>query len=237
MKRRSGEPWMPARAYGRSLTALTVNLLVHDIGEALVFQREVLGVAVVYSDPDFAVLRGYDAEWMLHADHTYEHHPLSAVIAGGGQRGAGIELRLHGCDPDAAETAARQRGFTVLASASDKGHGLREAHLVDADGYVWVPDVPTIDAITREPPAEEQTHPRMEGTASVPNPIHDLFAWGRQLLAAQPLSNLFGAQFSALSTGHAELTMPLAPTLLQQHGFVHGGLISYAAAGFRYGRF
>lgn len=143
MKRRSGEPWMPARAYGRALTGLTVNLLVRDIGAALVFQRELLGVAVVYSDPDFAVLRGYGAEWMLHADHTYDHHPLSGVIACVEQRGAGIELRLHGCDPDAAEAAARRLGLTVLASASDKGHGLREAHLVDADGYVWVPDVPT----------------------------------------------------------------------------------------------
>src|SRR5512138_1713024 len=129
MKRRSGEPWMPAREYGHSLTALTINLLVGDIEAALVFQREVLGVAVVYNDPDFAVVRGYGAEWMLHADHTYDHHPLSAVIAGGGPRGAGIELRLHGCDPDAAEAAARRCGFTVLASASDKGHGLREAYL------------------------------------------------------------------------------------------------------------
>ena len=171
MKRRSGEPWMPAREYGRSLSALTVNLLVHDIDVALVFQREVLGVAVVYSDPDFAVVRGYGAQWMLHADHTYEHHPLSAMIAGGGQRGVGIELRLHGCDPDVAEAAARWCGFTVLASANDKGHGLREAYLVDADGYVWVPDVPTIDAMQRERPDQEQTHLRLEGTASEPSPI------------------------------------------------------------------
>jgi uncharacterized protein (TIGR00369 family) len=229
MKRRTGEPWMLASKYGRSLTALTINLLVREIEAALVFQREVLGVAAVYSDPDFAVVRGYGAEWMLHADHTYDHHPLNALIAGGRPRGAGIELRLHGCDPDAAEAAARRCGFTVLASARDKGHGLREAHLVDADGYVWVPDVPTIDAITRERPDQEQTQMRLEGTAPEPIPLHDLVAWGRQALAAQPLSVLFGAHLSVFSTGHAELTVPLAPTLLQQHGFVHGGVISYAA--------
>lgn len=141
MKLRTGDPWMPARDYGRSLTGLSVNLLVHDIGEAVRFQREVLGAAVVYQDPDFAVLRGHSGEWMLHADHTYQGHPLENVFQGEAPRGAGVELRLHGCDPDAAEAAAKRLGFKVLASATDKGHGLREAHLVDADGYVWVPDV------------------------------------------------------------------------------------------------
>ena len=35
-------------------------------------------------------------------------------------------------------------GCKVLAGATDKRYGLREAHLIDADGYVWVPDVPTL---------------------------------------------------------------------------------------------
>ena len=47
-------------------------------------------------------------------------------------------MRLHGCDPDAAEAAARRLGFKVLVETTDKPHGLREAYLVDADGYVWV---------------------------------------------------------------------------------------------------
>jgi len=70
MKKREGDTWMPADEYGRSLTGLTLNLLVDDIEKSLNFQRTVLGVTVVYSDPDFAVVRGYGAEWMLHADHT-----------------------------------------------------------------------------------------------------------------------------------------------------------------------
>ena len=61
MKLRTGSPWMPAAEYGRSLKALTINLLVRDIDKALLFQQEVLGATIVYSDPDFAVLRGYDA--------------------------------------------------------------------------------------------------------------------------------------------------------------------------------
>jgi catechol 2,3-dioxygenase-like lactoylglutathione lyase family enzyme len=141
MKLRTSEPWMSSSEYGRSLNALSINLLVHDIEAALRFQRQVLGASVVYSDPDFAVLQGYGAEWMLHADHTYQGHALESLFTGLRTRGAGVELRLHGCDPDEAEAAAQSLGYEVLVSATDKAHGLREVYLVDGDGYVWVPDV------------------------------------------------------------------------------------------------
>ena len=144
MKLRTSDPWMPAREYSRTLTGLTINLLVRDIARALVFQREVLGATVVYSDPDFAVLCAHGAEWSLHADHTYGAHPFAAHTASAGQRGAGVELRLHGCDPDTAEVAARRLGFTVVSSVCDKPHGLREAFIMDADGYIWVLDVHTV---------------------------------------------------------------------------------------------
>src|SRR5574341_208955 len=62
---------------------------------------------------------------MVQADHTYQGHPLENVISRVTQRGAGIELRLHGCDPDAAEAAARQFGYAVLVGAMNA----REMHL------------------------------------------------------------------------------------------------------------
>jgi catechol 2,3-dioxygenase-like lactoylglutathione lyase family enzyme len=142
MKLRTGEPFMPADKYGRTLAGLTVNLLVRSVEDAVRFEREVLGAEVVYADPDFAVMRGYGSEWMLHADHTYEDHPLRQRIEGDSLRGSGIELRVHGCDPDAAVQKARALGFAVMKDPIEKGHGLREAHIVDADGYVWVADVP-----------------------------------------------------------------------------------------------
>jgi hypothetical protein len=79
---------------------------------------------------------------MLPADHTYQGHALESTLAGIGARGAGIELRLHGCCPNAASGAALRLGFKVLTGAEDKPCELREAHLVDADGYVWAPDIP-----------------------------------------------------------------------------------------------
>jgi len=133
---------MPAPDYGRALRGLTLNFLVRNVWAALPFHREVLGAEVVYDDVDFAVLRAQGAEWMLHADHTYDQHPLHATLKSGKDRGVGAEIRLHGRDPDQAEAAARRHGYTVLAGAADKPHGLREAFLLDPDGYLWVPDVP-----------------------------------------------------------------------------------------------
>jgi catechol 2,3-dioxygenase-like lactoylglutathione lyase family enzyme len=142
MKLRTREPWMPAKAYGHTLRGLSVNVVVRDIDTALVFQREVLAARVIYSDPDIAVCAGYGSEWMLHADHTYDKHPFGDEMQAVQSRGAGVELRLHGCDPDSAEAAARRLGFEVLAPTANKGHGLREVFLRDPDGFTWVPDIP-----------------------------------------------------------------------------------------------
>ena len=59
--------------------------------------------------------------------------------------------------------------------------------------------------------------------------MEELLELGRQVLASQPFSGLVGAELTALSAGEAELTIPITPQLLQQRGFVHGGVISYAA--------
>ena len=140
---RTGDPWMPAPEYGRSLSGLGINLLVREIEAALPFQRQVLDAELVYSDPDIAVLRREGIEWMLHAHHTYDAHPWHSIITSDARRGVGVEMRLHGRDPDAAESAARRLGFEIIQPATDKPHGLREAYVADRDGYVWVPDVPT----------------------------------------------------------------------------------------------
>ncbi len=140
MKLRTGQPWMTGAEYGRSLTGFGVNLLVREIAPSVVFQRTVLGATIVYEDPDFAVLRHGATEMMLHADHTYDRHPIRMRL--GDKRGNGVELRLHRTDPDAAEAAARAGGYEIMASAADKGHGLREVYIVDPDGYIWVADRP-----------------------------------------------------------------------------------------------
>ncbi|GAA4486256.1 PaaI family thioesterase [Rhodococcus olei] len=49
------------------------------------------------------------------------------------------------------------------------------------------------------------------------------------ILAAQPFSALVGARITEFGGGSATLEIPIRPDLLQQHGFVHGGVLSYAA--------
>jgi catechol 2,3-dioxygenase-like lactoylglutathione lyase family enzyme len=142
MKQSTTTPWMSADDYGRSLKGLTVNLLVRDIDGAMPFYREVLDATVIYADEDFAVLRRGEAEWMLHADHTYSDHPLRGSLDSDLHRGVGAEIRLQGRDPDAAEAEAQRLGYTVLEGATDKPHGLRECFLIDTDGYLWVAGVP-----------------------------------------------------------------------------------------------
>lgn len=135
-----------ADAYGRSLQGFGVNMLVRDVGRSLTFLSEVLLVEKVYADRDFAVCRHQGQEWMLHSDASYHSNPLLSLTGDGAIRGAGLELRLYGIDPDAAAARAVAAGHPVLQAPADKPHGLREAFLVDPDGYVWVPSVEkTID--------------------------------------------------------------------------------------------
>lgn len=143
MKKRAPDkspPVSPAD-YGRSLRGLGFNLLVKDVPRAVKFAVEVLGATSFYDDADFAAMKLNGGDFMFHADHTYKDNPLAGVIAGIEARGAGVELRVYGCDPDMAEQAARTGGWTVLAGAMDKPHGLRECVIVDDEGYVWVPGV------------------------------------------------------------------------------------------------
>jgi uncharacterized glyoxalase superfamily protein PhnB len=143
MKKSSSTPFMAAPDYGRSLSAFTVNLLSADLERALVFQRDVLQAGILHQDEDLLILQGFGSSWMVHADHTYDEHALLADTQQQTRRGAGIELHLHHCDPDAVAARAREHGFRLLDGPRDQpDHGLREAHLVDDDGYVWVPDIP-----------------------------------------------------------------------------------------------
>jgi len=136
-----------ADQFGRGLTqGIGINLLVTDMVPALNFQAKVLEAKVLYWDQDFAILTAFGSTWMLHDDRTYHSHPLAGIAKGADGRGAGAELRLYGRDPDTAVEAANAIGAIVLAEAADKPHGLREAYILDPDGYLWVPSVPKMGA-------------------------------------------------------------------------------------------
>ena len=132
---------VPAPEFGHSLRAISVNLLVRDVVAEAAFLAAVFGMQAQRVSADFAIMLHAGQVFQLHADHTYGAHPLLGLLPEAGPRGAGIELRLHEADPDAA--ASRLADFPdalLLQAPTDKAaHGLREAVILCPMGYAWVP--------------------------------------------------------------------------------------------------
>jgi uncharacterized glyoxalase superfamily protein PhnB len=139
---RTGESWIPADEYGRALPKFSVNLLVRDVTRSVSFYKQVLGATVRYSDADFAALVLNGVDFMLHADHTYDHHPLFSRLQSSGKRGSGAELRVIGIDPDLLQKRAEAAGAIILQPVSDFPHGWRDVILEDPDGYIWAVGMP-----------------------------------------------------------------------------------------------
>ena len=57
----------------------------------------------------------------------------------------------------------------------------------------------------------------------------DLLSFGKNILGSQPFSILLGTELEAFEPGKAVLTLAVRDELKQQHGFVHGGVVSYLA--------
>jgi len=133
---------MSADAYGRTLTGLSVNLIVRDIARSLPFYATVLGLRLLFSDEDFAAFEGDGVRLQIHADHTYDGMPWAPRLAESGKRGLGAEIRILGIDPDAAERRARENGASVLVPTRDWPHGWRDCVLEDPDGYAFAVGVP-----------------------------------------------------------------------------------------------
>lgn len=140
--KRTGDAWMPADEYGRGLPKFSVNLLVRDLAKSLPFYEGVLGATIRYGDSDFAAMTLNGVEFMLHSDHTYDHHPLFSRLQRDGKRGDGAELRVMGIDPDELQKRAEAAGATILQPVADFPHGWRDVIVEDPDGYMWAVGVP-----------------------------------------------------------------------------------------------
>lgn len=57
----------------------------------------------------------------------------------------------------------------------------------------------------------------------------DILNFGKKILASQPFSELMGTELRKFETGIAELSLEVQDHHKQQHGFAHGGVISYLA--------
>ncbi len=128
--------------FGRSLRGIGLNLLVRDVPATCAFLRDVFGMATHQATADFAIVTYGDQVFQLHSDSTYHSNPLLGLVPEHPPRGGGIEIRLYDTDPDEAVLRAENFGAMVLQAASEKPHGLREAYILCADGYAWVPSRP-----------------------------------------------------------------------------------------------
>lgn len=59
--------------------------------------------------------------------------------------------------------------------------------------------------------------------------MDNLFEFGKAILESQPFSQLIGAELTGFEPGRAEISLVITDQLKQQHGFVHGGIVSYMA--------
>lgn len=59
--------------------------------------------------------------------------------------------------------------------------------------------------------------------------MSELFDFGKNILEKQPFSVLLGTELKVFEAGKAELALTVRDELKQQHGFVHGGVVSYLA--------
>ncbi|WP_438943612.1 PaaI family thioesterase [Noviherbaspirillum malthae] len=57
----------------------------------------------------------------------------------------------------------------------------------------------------------------------------DMLQLGQQALASQPFSRMVGTVLTRFDAEGTELRLPVQDMLKQQHGFVHGGVVSYLA--------
>jgi predicted enzyme related to lactoylglutathione lyase len=131
-----------AEVFGASLKGIGLNLLVRNVKETAAFLETVFGMNAHQVTDDFAIMVYGEQLFQLHADHTYSNNPLLGLLPETPPRGAGIELRLYDTDPDQAVERAEALGATILQPATDKPHGLREAYILCANGYAWVPSRP-----------------------------------------------------------------------------------------------
>lgn len=132
---------MPAAEFGRSLSGISLNLLVRNVRAQAAFMAAVFGCTIHRLSDDYAIVLHAGQPMQLHSDASFASHPLHGLLPEAGLRGAGIEIRLHGADPDLA--VLRMGNFddaALLAPARDKsGHGLREAVILCPNGYAFVP--------------------------------------------------------------------------------------------------
>ena len=128
--------------FSEPLIGLGVNIIVKSPEQTAQFLEAVFGLYPNQLSADFALILYQDDIFQLHSDKSFAAHSSYPHLPENPLRSTGIELRLYNSDSDQACTKAEAYGCMVLAPATDKPHGLREATILCPDGYMWIPSRP-----------------------------------------------------------------------------------------------
>lgn len=132
--------------FGAALMGLGLNILVRDVVAEAAFLSDVFGIQAHRVSADFAIMTYEGHIFQLHSDGTYHSHPLPSLMPESGPRGGGAAFHLFATDPDVAASKAEAAGGHILQEPRNKPHGLREACILCANGYAWVPSRPLTQA-------------------------------------------------------------------------------------------
>lgn len=69
----------------------------------------------------------------------------------------------------------------------------------------------------------------MDASSTVDPPEDGTEQFAQDIFDSQPFSRLLRAELTAVGSDSAEIRIRVRPELTQQHGFVHGGVLSYLA--------
>ena len=79
----------------------------------------------------------------VHSDDNYKKTPYYKYFGDLRPRDLGAELRFFNVCPDkSVDQASIEQSWQIIESPTNKGHGLKEAFLVDSADFCWVPSVP-----------------------------------------------------------------------------------------------
>lgn len=127
--------------FGRSLHGLGVNLLTNDVRRLARFLEVTFTLSLRRVSDDFAIVLHDQSVFQIHSDATFVSHAIHELLPENPPRGRGVQFYLFGIDPDAAVLRAPDAGGTVVETATDKPHGLREATILSPEGYAFSPAV------------------------------------------------------------------------------------------------
>jgi catechol 2,3-dioxygenase-like lactoylglutathione lyase family enzyme len=112
-----------------------LNLVVGDLDRSKAFYREVLGLAPLNEDEDFALFRLTDLFVALRLDPAHDATPSGEILALAHQ-GIG-QFAIVVDDVDAVRAELDEHGVEVISGPADRYWGMRTLTFADPDGYTW----------------------------------------------------------------------------------------------------